>query len=255
LFNVGSIMNSKLSYVFLGNILLFNVTGSAASLLLGPNLDKYSAVAGAAQNISANSLVTNDLGALAAIDIGAGSDTANLYSDTGAVGTGDGGNTENIYAVAAVTLGAGLSSLDVYSAVATIDSGANSKTASESTLSTLNLYKQTFDIDQAAAQLASAHEALSRLKPDFILGVGMGYYIFEARVHSGSALTVAANSTIQFDGMNEKNPIWVINLDATLFTGADASVIWNLGGALSLGAGTQFVGTAFVKATVAGIQK
>ena len=96
-----------------------------------------------------------------------------------------------------------------------------------------------------------------------IPGVNMADYVFEAGVYSGSALTIAANSTIQFDGMHEKNPIWVINLDAALVTGAGtifeivnagtgASVIWNLGGALTLGAGTQFVGTAFVKGAVAG---
>jgi hypothetical protein len=113
-------------------------------------LADYSAVAGAALNISADSLITNDLGALAAIGIGARTDTANLYSDIGAVMTGDGGNAENIYAgaavsiaanatvknvcaTAAVTLGASSNSLDVFAAAAITGTGANSKTASAST--------------------------------------------------------------------------------------------------------------------------
>lgn len=289
-------MNSKLSNLLLGSILLSISTGSASSLLLGPDLVDHSAVAGAALNISADSFVTNDLAALAAIGIGARTVTANIYSGTGAVGTGDGGNagniyagaavsiaanasvknvyaaaavtlgaigkTENIYAGAAVTLGAGSSSLDVYAAAAITGAGANSTTASAPTASAINLYKETFDINGALEQMASAQVSLSTLEADYILGVGMGNYIFEAGVHSGSALTIAANSIIQFDGMNEENPIWVINLDAALVAGAGttfeivnagtgASVIWNLGGALSLGAGTKFVGTAFVKGAAA----
>ncbi|MFQ3190410.1 MAG: hypothetical protein ACI936_001542 [Paraglaciecola sp.] len=289
-------MKNKLSNLFLGSILLSISTGAASSFLLGPELVDYSAVAGAALNISADSLVTNDLGALAAIGIGALTDTANVYSGTGAVGTGDGGNAgniyagaavsiaanatvknvyavaavtlgaigkaENIYAGAAVTLGAGSSSHDVYAAAAVTGAGANSTTASTSTASTINLYKQTFDIDGALEQMASAQVSLSTLEADFILGVGMGDYIFVAGVHSGSALTIAANSVIHFDGMDAENPIWVINLDAALVVGAGttfeivnagagASVIWNLGGALSLGTGSKFVGTAFVKGAVA----
>lgn len=289
-------MKNKLSNLFLGSILLSISTGAASSFLLGPELVDYSAVAGAALNISADSLVTNDLGALAAIGIGALTDTANIYSGTGAVGTGDGGNAgniyagaavsiaanatvknvyavaavtlgaigkaENIYAGAAVTLGAGSSSHDVYAAAAITGAGANSTTASTSTASTINLYKQTFDIDDALEQMASAQASLSTLDADFILGVGMGDYIFVAGVHSGSALTIAANSVIHFDGMDAENPIWVINLDAALVVGAGttfeivnagagASVIWNLGGALSLGADSKFVGTAFVKGAVA----
>jgi hypothetical protein len=76
-------------------------------------------------------------------------------------------------------------------------------------------------------------------------------------------VTIAANSIIQFDGMGEENPIWVFNLDAALVIGAatqfeiirageGASVIWNLGGSLSLGAGTSFMGTAFISGAVAG---
>ena len=290
-------MKNRLSNIFLGSILLSISTGAAPSLLLGAELVDYSAVAGAALNISADSLVTNDLGALAAIGIGALTDTANVYSGSGAVGTGDSGNAgniyagaavsiaanatvknvyaaaavtlgaigkaENIYAGAAVTLGAGSSSHDVYAAAAITGAGANSTTASTSTASTIDLYKEKFDIDGALEQMASAQVSLSSLEANFILGVGMGDYIFDAGVHSGSALTIGANSVIHFDGMDAENPIWVINLDAALVVGAGttfeivnagagASVIWNLNGALTLGVGSKFMGTAFVKGAVAG---
>jgi hypothetical protein len=290
-------VNSKLTTLFLGSIIFSISTGSTASLLLGPDLVGYSAVAGAALNISADSNVTDDLGALAAIDIGARTDTANIYSATGALGTGDGGNAENIYAGAAVsiaananvkniyaqaavtlgasgsaeniyagaaiTLGGLSSSLDVYAAAAITGGGATSQTAYTNTATAIDLYKETFDIDAALEQLASAQESLFSLEDDFNLDVGYTSHIFEPGVWKGSAVTIAANSTIQFDGMGEENPIWVFNLDAALVIGAatqfeiirageGASVIWNLGGSLSLGAGTSFMGTAFISGAVAG---
>jgi hypothetical protein len=293
-------MNSKLSHVFLASILLVNSAGSAASLLLGPDLIGYSAVSGAALNISADALVTNNVAAFAAIDTGAGSNTANLSSSTGAVSTGAlgsagkiyagaaagvgagassgdiysaaavtlaaSGSAGNIYSAAAVTLGALSISQDVYAAAAITGDGANSKTAFTSTSSTssaINLYKDTFDVDAALEQIVSAQEALSSLDSNFELDVGYGSAIFEAGVWEGTAVTVAANAIIQFDGNGEENPIWVFNLDAALVLGAGtkfeivnagvgASVIWNLGGALSLGAGTSFVGAAFVTGAATG---
>ena len=290
-------MNGKFTNLFLGSILFSISAGSTASLLLGPDLVGYSAVAGAALDISADSIVTDDLGALAAIGIGARTDTANIYSATGAVGTGDGGNAENIYsgaavsiaananvkniyalaavtlgasgsaeniyAGAAITLGALSTSHDVYAAAAISGGGATSQTANTNTASVINLYKDTLDVDAALEQIVSAQEALNSLDFDFELDVGYASAIFEAGVWQGSAVTVAANAIIQFDGMGEENPIWVFNLDAALVlgaatkfeivnAGAGASVIWNIGGALSLGAGTSFVGAAFVTGAVTG---
>jgi hypothetical protein len=290
-------VKSKLTNLFLGSVLFSISTGTKASLLLGPDLVGYSAVAGAALNISSDSIVTDDLGALAAIGIGARTDTANIYSAAGAVGTGDGGNAENIYAAAAVSIAANAnvkniyaqaavtlgasgsaeniyagaaislggfsSSLDVYAAAAITGGGSTSQTAFTDTATVIDSYKETFDIDAALEQLASAQESLFSLEDDFNLDVGYTSYIFEPGVWKGSAVTIASNSTIQFDGMGEENPIWVFNLDAALVIGAatqfeiirageGASVIWNLGGSLSLGAGTSFMGTAFISGAVAG---
>jgi hypothetical protein len=290
-------VNSKLLKLFLGSILLSISTGSAAILLLGPDLIGYSAVSGAALNISADALVTNNVAAFAAIGTGAGSNTANLSSSTGAVSTGALGSAGNIYAGAAAGVGAGASSGDIYSAAAVTlaasgsagniysaaavtlgalsisqdvyataaitGGGANSKTAFTSTASDISSYKDTFDVDAALEQIVSAQEALSSLDSDFELDVGYGSAIFEDGVWEGTAVTVAANAIIQFDGKGEENPIWVFNLDAALVlgagtqfeivdAGAGASVIWNVGGALSLGAGTSFVGAAFVTGAVTG---
>ena len=78
-------MNSKLTNLFLGSILFSISAGSTASSLLGPDLVGYSPLAGAALDISAGSIVTDDRVALAAIGIDARTDTANIYPATGAV--------------------------------------------------------------------------------------------------------------------------------------------------------------------------
>lgn len=290
-------MDSKLANLFLGSILCSISTGSSASLLLGPDLVGYSAVSGAALNISAEALVTNDVAAFAAIDTGASSNTANIYSSTGAVSTGALGSVENIYAGAAAGVGAGASSGDIYSAAAVTlaasgsagniysgaavtlgalstsqdvyasgaitGDGANSKTAYTSTAYDISLYKDTVDVDAALEQIVSAQAALNSLDFDFELDVNYGSAIFEAGVWQGTAVTAAADAIIQFDGNGEENPIWVFNLEEALVlgvgtkfeivnAGAGASVIWNIGGALSLGAGTSFMGAAFVTGAVTG---
>jgi hypothetical protein len=48
------------------------------------------------------------------------------------------------------------------------------------------------------------------------LDVGYGSNTFESGVWKGSAVTIAADSLIQFDGKGEENPIWVFNLDAAM---------------------------------------
>lgn len=289
-------MNSKWSNIFLGSILLFNSTGSVASLLLGPDLLGYSAVAGAALNVGANSLITDDLGARAAVGIGASTDTANIHAGaavaTGALGSsgniyaahaagiaanasakniyagaavvvGAGGSAANIYSGTAITLGAGASAGEVYAAAAITGGGAKSSTANADTAPVISLYKDTFDIEKAIEQIASAQGALFGLEHDFELGVGIASTVFGPGVYKGTALTIAAASTIQFDGKGEENPFWVFNLSSALTVGAGnkfeiinagagASVIWNLGGALGLGAGSSFVGTAFVTGAAVG---
>jgi hypothetical protein len=154
-------------------------------------------------------------------------------------------------------------SQDVYAASVITGDGANSKTAFTVTAPIIGLYELTFDIDDALKKLANAQGSLLCLKNDFNLDVGYRSNTFESGVWKVSAVTIAADALIQFDGKGEKNPIWVFNLDAALVVGAGtqfeiinagagASVLWNLGGSLSLGDGTSFVGTTFVTGAIAG---
>jgi hypothetical protein len=282
--------------ISLGGILLFNSIGSIASLLLAPDLVGYSAVAGAALSVAADSVVTDDLGAKAAVGIGASTQTKNIYSGA-AVAAGAFSNSENIFAIAAagiaanasakniyagaaavlgasasakniysgaaVSLGASSSSHDVYAVGAITGTGTNSSSVGAGAITTpaINAHKETFDIEQALIQIDIAQKSLSSLEHDFELGVGLGSNTFVPGIYKGNALTIAANSIIQFDGNDEEAPLWVFNLGAALVVGAGnrfeiinagpgASVIWNLGGALDLGAGTSFVGTAFVTGAV-----
>jgi len=290
-------MYSKLSHYFLASILLISSTGSSASLLLGPDLEGYSVIAGAALNISANAIVTDDVAARAAVGIGAQTDTANIYSGA-AVVTGAGGNSgdiyagaaagiaalgsaTNIYAEAAVTLGAGGTAGDIYAGAAvTLAAGSSSgdviaggavtgagftnKTASTPNAApAVSSYKATFDIAKAIQQIADAQTALSSLEHDFELDVGMGNFDFEPGIYKGTALTIAADSTIRFDGEGAENPLWIFNLSSALTAGArnkfeiinagaGASVIWNLGGSLVLGAGNSFIGATFITGAAAG---
>jgi hypothetical protein len=89
-----------------------------------------------------------------------------------------------------------------------------------------------------------------------------GFVSLEPGVHKGSAISFAANSTVEFFANNSPsvpmNHVWVINLSEALTVGAGtvfktnipddhtATIIWNVGTTVTLGAGTQFLGSAFV---------
>jgi hypothetical protein len=289
-------MYKKWSNVSLFCILLCHSAGSVAGLLLGPELLGYSAIAGAAMTIEAGAVVSNDLGANAAISIGASSDTANIYAGAAvsagagskagniyagdAAGIGAGANTsnifsgaavvlganasaENIYSGAAVGLGAGASAEDVYAAAAITGGGAKNSSAYTSTTTIINAYKETLDIAKAIEQMGGAQASLLDVESDFSLVTTLGSYSFDPGVYAGSALTIAANSTVTFDGNGEESPFWIFNLSGALSVGANnifeitnagagASVIWNIGMALTLGAQTSFIGTTFANGAITG---
>jgi hypothetical protein len=82
---------------------------------------------------------------------------------------------------------------------------------------------------------------------------------FAPGVYRGTAVTFAANSQIQFiNDADLVNPVWIFNLDAAMNAGAmstfvapdSGTVIWNVGGALTLGAGTDFSGVALVEGAI-----
>ncbi|MFT6897666.1 MAG: hypothetical protein ACJA13_002077 [Paraglaciecola sp.] len=249
-------MNNKWSNIFLGSILLFNSTGSVASLLLSSDLIGYSALSGAALNIAADSVISDHLGGVGAIGIGARTDTSNIYSDA-AVATGDSsnvgsvysgaaagiaasGSAENVYAKqasvigaianvgnvysgAAITLGAGSSSQEVYAAAAITGAGASSFNAFTDTSAEVNLYQQTLDMADALDQISNAQEALSALDSDFELDAIVGGplpTLFTAGIYEGAAVSVVADSIIQLDGEGAENPFWIFNLSAALTVGA-----------------------------------
>ena len=289
--------NRKLSHIVLTSILLFNSTESLANLLIGPELAKYSAIAGAAMGVGASSIVSDNIASRDAVSVGAGTITADLYSSNAAVNTGDGGThgdiysgaaagigangtAGNIYAVdaivlgahgkmedghsgAAVSLAAGSSSEDIFATGTITGVGSDSQTSSHATAAVINDIAATFEVDVAMQEIANAQAILYDVDTDFILTTGMASTSLEAGVYDGSALTVTAGSVIQFDGQGQENPLWIINLDAALTIGANttieiinagsgAGVIWNIGGAVTLGAGSSFLGTAFVAGAISG---
>jgi hypothetical protein len=92
---------------------------------------------------------------------------------------------------------------------------------------------------------------------EYVLGTYMGSATetteLAGGVYEASALNMPADATIVFTGNA------IINLSDALTLGANTTiddggyiVIWNVGGALNLGAGTNFAGTAFVNGSVSG---
>lgn len=59
---------------------------------------------------------------------------------------------------------------------------------------------------------------------------------------AGAAVSIAAGSTITLDGLNKENPLWIFNLSAMTVGANSTFEIINAGA----GAGTSFLGTAFV---------
>jgi hypothetical protein len=222
-------MKLKRSKLFLGSLLLINSTGSVAGLLLSSDLLDYSAIAGAAITIEAKAAVSNDLAAKAGVGIGANSTTGNIYAGAAAV-IGAGSTVANIYAGGAAGIAANATAVD---------------------------------ITQALSQVLSAQISLRDLTEDFSLPTTMGSETFVPGVYAGTALATDASSTITLDGLNEDNPFWIFNLSnamsvgaGNLFeitnAGAGASVIWNIGGALTLGAKTSFIGSVLANGAISG---
>jgi hypothetical protein len=113
----------------------------------------------------------------------------------------------------------------------------------------------------AIAQIGVAQDALTTLTEDFSLYTTMGSTTLEPGVHSGRAVSIDASSIITFKAPQDTsttNHVWVINLTEALTVGAGtvfvtvvpkvdtATIIWNVAAAVTQGAGTEFIGTAFV---------
>jgi hypothetical protein len=250
-----------------------------------PQLISHAAISGAALSIAADSAIDGNLAAQAAVTIGAGlkSQTQHIYAGaavtTGALSTvknifsgaatgiGASAHAQNVHAGAAITVGAGGDVQAVYAGAAiTLGAGASKSTTmlagGANMLSTADedIHNAT-SMAAAITQIGVAQAALSTLNDTNSLYTTMGSTTLQPGVHSGSALSIDASSIITFKAPQDTsttNHVWVINLTEALTVGAGtvfvtdvhkddtATIIWNVGAAVTLGAGTEFIGTAFV---------
>jgi hypothetical protein len=257
-----------------------------------PQLISHAAISGAAISIAADSVIDGNLAAQAAVTIGAGlkSQTQHIYAGaavtTGALSTvknifsgaatgiGASAHAQNVHAGAAITVGAGGDVYEVYAGAAiTLGAGAyaypGALGANANTDSTApeDIHNAT-SMAEAIAQMGLAQDALSTLNnsttnpPESLYTTMGGFVSLEPGVHQGSAVSIAANSIVEFSADNFSDDpmdhVWVINLSEALTVGAGtvfvtdvpeddtATIIWNVGAAVTLGAGTEFIGTAFV---------
>jgi hypothetical protein len=256
-----------------------------------PQLMSHAVISGGALNIAADSVVDSNLAAQAAVTIGAGlkTQTQHIYAGaavtTGALSTvknifsgaaagiGASAHAQNVHAGAAITIGAGGEVHNVHAGAA-ITLGAGASTYPGVLAANANDSKTPEDIHnaismaEAIAQIVIAQDALTTLNDTnvhdtYFLNTTMGGVVsLEPGIHQGSALSIAANSTVEFNADNTTgvamDHVWVINLTEALTVGAGtvfetdvpdddtATIIWNVGAAVTLGAGTEFIGTAFV---------
>jgi hypothetical protein len=248
----------------------------------------HAAISGGAINIAAGSTVNGDLAAQAAVVIGANavidhniyagaavttgalSTVENIFSGA-AAGIGANAFAQNIHAGAAITLGASAQVQAVYAGAAITEGAGASTTGVLTEDANGDEYAEAGDIHNAGnmtdiiALITDTQSALSDLAPSSAngpLSTTMGTRTLAPGVWEGSAVSIAASSTITFDANENtagENHVWVINLSEALTVGASthfeimglddtdtATIIWNVGAALTMGAGTSFRGTAFV---------
>jgi hypothetical protein len=256
-----------------------------------PQLISHAVISGGALNIAADSVVDSNLAAQAAVTIGAGlnTQTQNIYSGaavtTGALSTvknifsgaaagiGASAHAQNVHAGAAITVGAGGDVQQVHAGAAiTLGAGASTNSlpldanAHTASAAVEDIHNAT-SMAAAIAQIGIAQAALTTLNnsttnpPESLYTTMGGFVSLEPGVHQGSALSIAANSVVEFTAPSDSpdnNHVWVINLTEALTVGAGtvfetsvpdgdtATIIWNVGAAVTLGAGTEFLGTAFV---------
>jgi hypothetical protein len=253
----------------------------------------HAAIAGGAINIAAGSTVNGDLAAQAAVVLGANSVVHNIYAGaavtTGALSTvenifsgaattaGANADAQNIHAGAAITVGASGTIEKVYAGAAiTLGAGASTngvlaENANSDEYAEAGDIHNSVNMTEVIAEITETQAALSALEPssaNIALSTTMGTRDLAPGVWEGSAVSIAASSTITFDASHDhvdgdENLVWVINLSEALTVGADthfetsdlaeghtATIIWNVGAAVNLGAGTSFRGTAFVGGAV-----
>jgi hypothetical protein len=255
-----------------------------AAVTIGANATANNLYAGAAATVGADSDVKN-IYAGAAAGVAANATAENIYAGA-AVTLGAPSDAHDIKAGAAITLGAGSTAYDVDAGAAT--TGATVRAAdvhgdiiSGNVDSMDGIYNvavsgsgnidhmDAFLMQTALNALGDVQDVLfdvttSDKTPfdpsdanEYVLGTYMGSATetteLAGGVYEASALNMPADATIVFTGPA------IINLSDALTLGANTTiddggnkVIWNVGGALNLGAGTSFAGTAFVNGSISG---
>jgi hypothetical protein len=220
-------------------------------------LTSHAAISAAAISISADSIVDGHIASQAAATTGARSEVQNIVSGA-ATGIGAAAKTCDIYAGAAIAVGAG-STVGATSAGGAITWGAltNQDVICDSAPAVV-----TSDFDAANAQIKSAQSALDTIPASSLVDAYTLVGNMDTGVYEGAAITIPANTLITFDA-NGEDGVWIFNLSGAMTVGAGSefeiinpgdnnAVIWNIGGALTLGAGSTFLGTAFVEGAVSG---
>jgi hypothetical protein len=231
---------------------------AAVTIGAGLNAKTQNIYAGAAVTTGALSTVKNIFSG-AATSIGASAHAENVHAGA-AITVGAGGEVHGVYAGAAITYGAGVTFGERNRQPESLGETANmASTAAEDIHNAISMAAAIAQIGIAQAALTS----LNTTQTDALLYTTMGGVVrLDPGVYDGGALSIAANSRVVFTApvdSTDDNHVWVINLTAALTVGAGttfeteyvtdgdtATIIWNVGAAVTLGASTEFIGTAFV---------
>jgi hypothetical protein len=244
----GGALNIAADSVVDGNL----AAQAAVTIGAGLNTQAQNIYAGAAVTTGALSTVKHIFSGAAA-SIGASAHAQNVHAGA-AITVGAGGDVQKVYAGAAITLGVGATTDGVLAA------GANMEYTTEDAIQDANRMAAAIaQIDVAQVALSTLNDTSAPLYTTY-----GGFVTLVPGVHQGSALNIAANSEVTFYvpppqvGGTGTDHVWVINLSEALTVGAGtvfvtnviapdtATIIWNVGAAVTLGAGTKFIGTAFV---------
>jgi hypothetical protein len=220
-------------------------------------LTSHAAISAGAISIAADSFVDGHIASQAAATTGAGSEVQNIVSGA-ATGVGAAAKTCDIYAGAAIAVGAG-STVGALTAGGAVTLGA---LADRDVICVSAPAVVTSDFDAANAQIKSAQSALDTIPASSLVDAYTLVGSMATGVYEGAAITIPANTLITFDA-NGQDGVWIFNLSGAMTVGAGSefeiinagdnnAVIWNIGGALTLGAGSTFLGTAFVEGAVSG---
>jgi hypothetical protein len=248
------------------------VTSGAAVMITAGSTVNSDIAAQAAIAIGAESC-TQDISAGAAVIIGANSRVGNINAGAG-TGIGARADAGNIVSGGATILGANAQVDSVTSGGATLlGAGSSTNESSHHNLrcpkweSTAKMWKEAGTTDNDTTNnlselIVKVQEKLSKTivvgKNDLFTTLGTNEFLMPG-VHAGTMLTIVAGSVVTFQGDqsdNDTNHVWVtgaLNVGAgTKFLisgvkeGDTATIIWNVGSAVTLGAGTKFIGVAFV---------